>query len=64
MGTDYVYLDHGNDDGTIFGQDSSEKISVWGATPGTQAAHITSVSTAAATTTPPGSRPSPDLCLS
>lgn len=53
MGTGYVYLDHGNDDGTIFGQDSSELISVWGATPVAQQSHITSVSTAAATTATP-----------
>ena len=53
MGTAYRYLDDGNDDGTIFGQDSSALISIWGATPGTQASHITSVSTAAATTTTP-----------
>ena len=33
MGTDYRYLDDGNDDGTIFGQDSSEKIGFWGTTP-------------------------------
>lgn len=27
------YLDNGNDDGTVFGQDSSEKIAFYGATP-------------------------------
>lgn len=32
------YLDNGNDDGTVFGQDSSEKISFYGGTPQVQAA--------------------------
>jgi hypothetical protein len=53
MGTDYRYLDDGNDDGTILGKSSSSLISVFGATPADQAAHITSVSTAAATTSTP-----------
>lgn len=33
MGTDYRYLDKGNDDGTIFGKDSSRKIAFFGGTP-------------------------------
>lgn len=32
------YLDNGNDDGTVLGQDSSEKIAFWGATPAVQPA--------------------------
>lgn len=32
------YLDDGNDDGTVLGQSSSEKIAFYGATPGTQRA--------------------------
>ncbi|MFA7063391.1 MAG: hypothetical protein WC132_04570 [Methanomethylophilus sp.] len=38
------YLDKGNDDGTCFGQDTSEKISFFGATPSAQVA-CTNVST-------------------
>lgn len=51
--SEYRYLDNGNDDGTIFGYASTSKISVYGATPAVQSNHITSVSTAAATTTTP-----------
>jgi hypothetical protein len=53
MGTDYRYIDQGTDDGEIFGKSATSLISVFGATPADQAAHITSVSTAAATTSTP-----------
>lgn len=39
------YLDKGNDDGTVLGQDSSELIGFWGVTPVDQPATITTVST-------------------
>ena len=39
------FLDKGNDDGTVLGQDSSELIGFWGATPVDQPATITTVST-------------------
>lgn len=39
------YLDKGNDDGTVLGQDSAELIGFWGATPVDQPATITTVST-------------------
>ena len=53
MGTAYRYVDMSNDDGCIFGYSASSLISVYGATPAIQNSHITSVSTAAATTTTP-----------
>jgi hypothetical protein len=47
------YLDNGNEGGSSFGRSASSLISVYGATPAVQSSHITSVSTAAATTTTP-----------
>jgi hypothetical protein len=39
------YLDKGNDDGTVFGQDASEKIGFYGASPITQPALTLALST-------------------
>jgi hypothetical protein len=47
------YLDAYGVDGCCMGRASTEKIGFYGTTPCDQAAHITSVSTAAATTTTP-----------
>lgn len=44
------YLDGGNDDGTVLGQDSSEKIAFYGATPIAQAAVAATTTTTATTT--------------
>jgi hypothetical protein len=41
------FLDKGNDDGTVLGQDSSKLIGFWGATPVDQPATIAAVSTTA-----------------
>ena len=39
------FLDKGNDDGTVLGQDSSQLIGFWGVDPVDQPATITTVST-------------------
>lgn len=46
------YLDNGNDDGTVFGQDASEKIAFYGATPVVQQSlTVTTVETTVAVST-------------
>jgi hypothetical protein len=44
------YLDKGNDDGTVLGQDSSELIAFWGGTPCDQPATITKTALSATST--------------